>query len=140
MRMNPDLANVLDLLADESGLSRSLFVERILISFVNQDPRIQVNHIGRKVDSVSTGPPPPGSLASFGAQWRRWQALKHDVIGEDMPTAYGAAQPSFNEYGRDERSHGHRQQEQRPPVPNHMVHKPANKILPHKGGGRKVPK
>src|SRR5262249_33895294 len=98
MRMNSDLADVLNLLSDESGLSRSVFVERILISFVNQDPRIRLNHVGRKVDTASTGAAPPGSLASFGAQWRRWQALRHDVIGEDVPSAYGAAQPSFDDY------------------------------------------
>ncbi|MGY4509142.1 hypothetical protein [Bradyrhizobium sp. USDA 3650] len=139
MRMNPDLADVLDLLADESGLSRSLFVERVLISFVNQDPRIQLNHIGRKVDTMPTGPAPPGSLASFGAQWRRWHAMKHDVLGEDAPTAYGAAEPSFDDFGRDARGHGHRQ-EQRPPVPDHLTHKAADKIIPHKGGRRKAPK
>ncbi|HWF84818.1 MAG TPA: hypothetical protein VG222_08235, partial [Vicinamibacterales bacterium] len=48
MRMHPDLADTLAHLADEAGMSRALFVERILISFVNQDPRISLDHVGRR--------------------------------------------------------------------------------------------
>ena len=84
MRMHPDLADGLNKLADESGLSRSLFVERILISFVNQDPRMALDHIGRRVrHDIPPTPVPPGSLASFGRQWQRWSALRHDVLGEE---------------------------------------------------------
>jgi hypothetical protein len=134
MRMHPDLSDALNALADESGLSRSLFVERVLISFVNQDPRLQLDHIGRRVrHDAPAGAPPAGSLASFGRQWQRWQALKYDVIGEDHPTAYGQAQPEFDDYGRDKRGHGHRI-EPRPPVPSYMK---ADKVFPHRGGGRK---
>jgi hypothetical protein len=136
MRMHPDLADGLNKLADESGLSRSLFVERILISFVNQDPRMALDHIGRRVrHDIPPTPVPPGSLASFGRQWQRWSALRHDVLGEE---SYDTS-PVFDEYGRDKEGHG-QHREPRPPVPKRMLApdfgKP-DKIHPHRGGGRK---
>ena len=115
MRIHPDLADALNNLADESGLSRSLFVERVLISFVNQDPRTALDHIGRRVRHDTPPVPPPGSLASFGRQWQRWSALRYDVLGEE---GYDTS-PVFDGYGRDE--HGHGQRRERPPVPKRLL-------------------
>jgi hypothetical protein len=136
MRMHPDLADALNALADESGLSRSLFVERVLISFVNQDPRTALDHIGRRVrHDTPTGGPPRGSLASFGRQWQRWAALRHEVFGEDVNSEL----PAFDDHGRDKQGHGQRI-EPRPPVPKHLLapdFSRQEKIHPHRGGGRK---
>jgi hypothetical protein len=101
MRMHPDLAEVLGLLADEAQMSRALFVERILLSFVNQDPRVNLDPNGRKI-----GPgrprhqPQPGSLAAFSQKWSRWQSLREGVFGDDLPDPYG--DQYIDDYGRDE--------------------------------------
>jgi hypothetical protein len=134
MRMHPDLANALNQLADEAGLSRSLFVERVLISFVNQDPRIDLDHIGRKKRGDTLAPTPPGSLASFGQRWSRWQALRHDVIGEEHPDPYGGA--SIDDHGRDAQGHP-TTSGPRPPMPDHLrKHQSSDKIRPHRGSSR----
>jgi hypothetical protein len=134
MRMHPDLADVLNQLADETGLSRALFVERVLISFVNQDPRHRLDHIGRsiKMDAPTTT---HGTLASFGRAWQRWQALRHDVIGEDLytDTHRGAA---IDEYGRDAQGHPVMTSGSRPPMPDQLRPQAAEKIRPHRSGRR----
>jgi hypothetical protein len=102
MRMHPDLAEALGVLADEAGLSRALFVERVLISFVNQDPRVRLNHVGRKVEAAApAGGGTVGSLASFGRQWHRWQALRHDVLGEELSPYDAYRGVPVDVYGRD---------------------------------------
>ena len=133
MRMHPDLANVLNQLADEAGLSRALFVERVLISFVNQDPRHRLDHIGRSI-KTDASPTTPGTLASFGRAWQRWQALRHDVIGEDLyPDAYRGA--AIDDYGRDAQGHPVTSHS-RPPTPAQRQPQAAEKIRPHRSGRR----
>jgi hypothetical protein len=119
MRMHPDLADALGVLANEAGLSRALFVERVLISFANQDPRMKLNHIGRRVEV----PPPPGggtvgSLASFGRQWQRFQGLRQEVLGEELyADPYRGA--SIDDYGRDPQGRPVTTGP-RPPMPDHL--------------------
>jgi len=133
MRMHPDMAEVLNSLADEAGLSRALFVERILISFINQDPRHRLDHVGRAIrpDAPATT---TGTLASFGRAWQRWQALRHDVIGEELYSDPHRGAP-VDEYGRDAQGHP-TTSGPRPPMPDHLRPTAAEKIRPHRSGRR----
>lgn len=138
MRMHPDLADALNRLADEAGLSRSLFVERVLISFANNNPEIRLDHIGRKIEpGLPRARDTLGSFASFGRAWRRWEAMRHDVIGEDAahPDPYRGTY--VDDHGRDEQGRGTDTQ-RRPPVLDRLrpEDEKEKKIRPHRGSGR----
>ena len=111
--MHQDLADALSMLADEANISRSLFTERVLISFVNQDPRIRLSQTGRRIPDTAAPGTGSGSFAELGARWRRWSALRHDVLGDDIVAAGYEVQPPGAGIGRSD--------EPRPPVPKHML-------------------
>jgi hypothetical protein len=124
MRVNPDLADALSMLADEVSISRSLFIERVLISFVNQDPRFRLAQNGRRIPDNAQQPAGAGSFADLGQRWRRWSALRHDVLGDDIMSGNYDIQPPAATVVPGEA---------RPPVPRHML--PPEQ--PTKGGARK---
>jgi hypothetical protein len=121
VRVNQDLADALGMLADEASISRSLFIERVLISFVNQDPRHRLAQNGRRIPDNTPPPAGAGTFADLGQRWRRWSALRHDVLGDDIVGgAYDAQPPVATVVPGDV---------PRPPVPRHMLPpEPAPKV------------
>ena len=59
MRVHPDLIPLVDIHAKERGLSRSQFVEAMLIGFLRLDPRApRLNAFGQR-EPLPEGTPPP---------------------------------------------------------------------------------
>jgi hypothetical protein len=137
VRVHPDLVDALNLSADEAGISRSLFIEKILVSYVRQDPRFaDLDHMGRRrathVQATET------SMRAFEQRWNRFAGIRRAVIGDDIPDEghYGPA-GGFDDHGRAEDG-SHVRAEPRPAVPQHMRKpKPAERILPHRGSRRR---
>jgi hypothetical protein len=71
LRIHPDLMRSLTDLAETNGITRSLLVERAMISFVNMSgPEPTLDFMGRAL----TGPPgvaPLGTMQSFNQIWKR---------------------------------------------------------------------
>ncbi|MCX7318832.1 MAG: ribbon-helix-helix protein, CopG family [Hyphomicrobiales bacterium] len=84
MRMHPDLLDQLSLLARERGMSRSAYIERVLLGWLNSDPRNpRLDGIGRKVEGVPT----PHELLQtngvrFGERWSKFSELSMALLGE----------------------------------------------------------
>jgi hypothetical protein len=71
-RIHPDLMSALKGLANANGITRSMLVERTLISFVQlADPRVKLDHMGRRVDGEIPTDEPLGTPASFNHVWGR---------------------------------------------------------------------
>jgi len=115
LRVHPDLITALNKAADEAGLSRSTFVERCLISWLNGDPRNHLDHVGRSVppEALDKENSPLGSMASFEKRWQKFRRLRRTVLMEDFDDPLDA--PFFDEHGQGE--HGdHLRAEPRPPI------------------------
>jgi hypothetical protein len=84
MRMHPDLLEQLSMLARERGVSRSAYIERVLLGWVNSDPRNpRLDGIGRRVEGVPT----PhelfkGNPVRFGERWSKFSELSMSLLGE----------------------------------------------------------
>ncbi|WP_063994844.1 hypothetical protein [Bradyrhizobium sp.] len=74
MRMHPDLVRILDKRADEKNLSRSAYIESILIGWVRADPRNpRVDPRGKLVEGV---PSPKEYLVQNALGYaNRWQSF-----------------------------------------------------------------
>jgi hypothetical protein len=94
LRVHPDLMGVLDNLANESLISRSQLVERILITFCNQDPRVNLDLVGRRVDpSTPTQREVLASAASFERRWKGFAALRAAALAEPTEEDDGPPPP-----------------------------------------------
>lgn len=103
LRVHPDLIDALNRGADEAGLSRSTYIERCLIAWLNEDPRNHLNHIGRSVppETLNKKDSPLGSMASFEKRWQNFRRMRRQVILEDIDEPHPDAFV-LDEYGRDE--------------------------------------
>lgn len=86
LRAHPDLMNVLTVRARAAGVSRSRYVERLLIAWLNADPR------NPKLDAV-------GKMSPFGwarknatetvlgnaAKWERYNSAHKALFGVPLP-------------------------------------------------------
>jgi hypothetical protein len=134
LRIHPDLIDALNKSADEAGLTRSLFVERILLSYVRQDPRFaDLDNVGRRRESMRSAP--MASMRSFEQRWNRFAAMRRAAIGEDM----APAGPDLDDYGHPTDDSTIRPEPgPRPPVPQHLREpKAADRIWPMKSTKRK---
>lgn len=101
LRVHPDLIDGLNRAADEAGLSRSTFVERCLISLLNEDPRNSLDHVGRRVppETLNKKESPLGSMASFERKWQNFKRLRRTVLMEDVPEIEDV---DLDDLGRDD--------------------------------------
>jgi len=132
LRVHPDLIDALNGSADEAGLTRSLFIERILVTYIRQDPRYSdMDAMGRRSEGVAA--PPLASVRSFEQRWDRFAAMRRAALGEDIPPAA----PELDDYGRPEDGSRARH-EPRPPVPEHLRQpRAADRIFPTRSANRK---
>lgn len=87
LRVHPHLLDALNVAADEAGLSRSTYVERCLISWLNEDPRNSLDAVGRRVspEQLSQRDSPLGSMASFERKWQNFKRMRRTVLMEEVP-------------------------------------------------------
>jgi predicted transcriptional regulator len=101
IRIHPDLMNALTDLARSNGITRSLLVERAMISFVNmsaKDATPFLDFMGRALTGRPAGDQPLGTLQSFQQVWKKavggtytppttnvrppgWEPLPSDISG-----------------------------------------------------------
>jgi hypothetical protein len=88
MRVQQSLNDLVDIRAKERGESRSRFIERLLVAFLQADPRNpKLDPWGR---ILTDGPPisKTGDPARFGAAWARWVALNDQLLGFRIPDSW----------------------------------------------------
>lgn len=72
LRIHPDLMTAMTDLAKANGITRSMLVERAMISFVNMSsPSSQLDFMGRQMKGTETGSAPLGTPQSFNQIWKR---------------------------------------------------------------------
>jgi hypothetical protein len=72
LRIHPDLMRSLTELAQANGITRSLLVERAMISFVNMSrPGPKLDLLGRELKGTEPGDAPLGTPQSFNQIWKR---------------------------------------------------------------------
>jgi hypothetical protein len=80
MRVHHGLVDLIDIRASERGESRSRFIERLLIAYLNADPRNpEIDASGRLMGDGAaisrTGDP-----VKFGAAWGRWSTINENIF------------------------------------------------------------
>ena len=87
MRLHPDVTALLDFRAEEKGLTRSKYVEQLLVGFLGSDPRNpRMNAIG-KIDRAAA-PPLAQREASphrFAERWQRFVSGHSGIFGAPPP-------------------------------------------------------
>lgn len=89
MRVHDDLLKLLDVRARERGESRSRFIEKLILAFLEADPRNpRLDPVGR----INPDAPAPISKAGeplkFGAAWSRWCDLNLTLLGFRVPDRF----------------------------------------------------
>ena len=95
MRVQQSLNDLIDIRARERGESRSRFIERLLVAFLQADPRNpKIDPWGR---ILTDGPPisKAGEPARFGAAWARWVTLNDSLLGFRVPDAWMDEESDF---------------------------------------------
>jgi hypothetical protein len=103
MRVHPHLMHILDMRAAERNLSRSAYIESILIAWTAADPRNpKIDSGGKLVD----GAPTPieqmnkNSLA-FGAKWAKFNQAYAILFGQSAPSQW-VEEPEDHWFGDDD--------------------------------------
>ena len=90
MRVHRDLMYILDQRAKEANMSRSAYIERILVGWVQADPRNpKVDSRGKLVENA----PSPNELRlkksfAYAEKWTKFNAAYAILIGTNAPTAW----------------------------------------------------
>jgi hypothetical protein len=87
MRLHPDVNEILDLRAEEKGLTRSKYVEQLLVGFLGSDPRNpRMNAIG-KIDRSGQTPlaQRDASPHRFAERWQRFVGGYSGIFGAPPP-------------------------------------------------------
>jgi hypothetical protein len=86
LRVHPDLQSILNVRSREKGLSRSQYVERIILGWVRSDPRNPaLDMIGKRVSSaVEPAVLKETSPLKFGQLWARFEQVS-ELILEEAP-------------------------------------------------------
>lgn len=90
LRVHPDFQDLLTMLARERGISRSAYIERVLLGWVSADPRNpRLDAIGKKIPGV---PSPHELLKSnpvrFGQRWKNFSDVSSLLLGETPPQTW----------------------------------------------------
>lgn len=87
MRMHPDLMHILDERAKERNVSRSAYIEQLLIGWVQADPRNpKVDGRGKLVENA----PSPieqmnNNSFAYAAKWAKFNTAYAILLGTDAP-------------------------------------------------------
>jgi hypothetical protein len=97
MRLHPDVTAVLDFRAAEKGITRSKFVEQLLVGFLGSDPRNpKMNAIG-KIER--TGASPLMLRADhphkFAERWQRFVSGYSGIFGAPPPVDWNEGEERF---------------------------------------------
>ena len=87
MRMHPDLSLLIDIRCQEAAMNRSQYVERLLVGFMQADPRnTRVDGNGRFIDGL-VSPHDFKSLdpKAFAARWDRYVEAHTILFGAPPP-------------------------------------------------------
>ena len=88
LRAHDDLMKLLSLRASESGLSRSAYIERLLIAWLRADPRNpKLDNMGKRVPNA--GPSPFDLRTSeplrIAERWQRFSQAHELIFGQNAP-------------------------------------------------------
>jgi hypothetical protein len=96
VRIHPDLMRWLTKIATENGITRSLLVERTLVSFINLSQGTPVlDHMGREFQDEPPQDSPLGTPQSFSSVWRR------AIGGEYKPGGFEQARRAAARHNRE---------------------------------------
>jgi hypothetical protein len=94
IRIHPDLMSHLSELAKKNGLTRSMLVERALVSFVNLSTgQAILDSMGRELKGPPAAGDPLGTPASFDQVWRR-------AVGGRQPSGFEKARRAAAAHNR----------------------------------------
>jgi hypothetical protein len=106
MRVHHDLLDLVDIRARERGESRSRFIERLLVAFLQADPR------NPKIDPwgliLGDGPAigKVGEAVRFEAAWLKWSTLNETLLGLRVPDGWLDEEPGYVDAQRGGRQGG----------------------------------
>ncbi len=91
LRAHDDLMKLLSLRASEAGLSRSAYIERLLINWLRADPRNpKLDNMGKL--SPATGPTPFDARTSdplrVAERWQRFSQARELIFGQNAPRTW----------------------------------------------------
>lgn len=87
MRVHPDLLEILDRRSKESNVSRSAYVEQLLVAWIRADPRNpKVDIRGKRVDGA-TIPAEQIQRDAFGfaGKWKTFSDIHKALLGAEPP-------------------------------------------------------
>lgn len=103
LRVHSDLIKILQKRADERNMSRSAYVEELLVAWVQSDPRNpKIDSKGKRVENA----PHPFELMNqnsmlFGAKWARFNQLYALLFDQSAPAKW-VAEPQDHWFGQDD--------------------------------------
>lgn len=103
LRVHSDLIHILQKRADERNMSRSAYVEELLIAWVQADPRNpKIDSKGKRVENA----PHPFELMNqnsmlFGAKWARFNQLYALLFDQSAPARW-VSEPQDHWFGQDD--------------------------------------
>jgi hypothetical protein len=106
MRLHPDMTALLDFRAEEKGLTRSKYVEQLLVGFLASDPRNpRLNAIGK----IERSGPSPLMLRAdqphkFAERWQRFVSGYAGIFGAPPPVDWTDEERRFWSPVVDERA------------------------------------
>jgi hypothetical protein len=88
LRTHPDLMDVLTIRAREKGLTRSAYVEQLLVGWVRLDPRNRrIDMIGKYVqDAPDPEDVKKRSPLSFAERWQKFSSASQLLLGAPPPS------------------------------------------------------
>lgn len=96
LRVHPDLGDILHLRARELGISRSQYVEKLLIGWIRLDPRNRRLDLSGKLDPKA---PTPEAVRrdplSFAKEWQRFSTANMLLLRAQPPSEW------FDEFEAD---------------------------------------
>ncbi|MEH2512234.1 hypothetical protein V1291_003588 [Nitrobacteraceae bacterium AZCC 1564] len=90
MRVHPDLLEVIDARAREKDLTRSKYLNQVLVGWSNADPRNpRLDAAGRRIETVLDPRQSQLSMsASFVERWQRYVAAHNAIFGHPPPSSW----------------------------------------------------
>lgn len=84
LRVHPDLQAILNVRAREKGISRSTYVEKVILGWVRSDPRNpQLDMIGKKVaKSIEPAELKRTNPLAFGQKWAKFEQVSELILEE----------------------------------------------------------
>lgn len=119
LRTHPDLMSILTARAEERGISRSQYIEKILIGWCNLDPR------NRRLDlngKLVEGAPRPKELReksplAYAERWQRFASASDLILGSSPPREWFDVDEEFYDSLSSEDLKPADPGEQDPPLP-----------------------